>query len=126
MKDLSSTSSTATDKLMILELGKETRSVEIGLPSPIVQLDGEAEEVMARFSFESTYHEDDITELLSEIFPESEVNLALESRMKVAPLSNREIFVISLKPTATAKKSLSWPEMKNDEADVFENVKRRK
>ena len=123
--DFSNTSSTATDRLMIMELNKkETRPEETGLPSPIVQLDGEADEDIARFSFESTYHEDDIKELLSEIFPESEVNLALESTVKVAPLSNREIFVIRLKPTATTKKLLSWPEMENDQADVFENVKR--
>ena len=76
VKDCSSNSSTATNRLMIIELDKkDTLPMETSLPSPIVQLDGEAEENIARFSFESTYHDDDIRELLSEIFPESEVNL---------------------------------------------------
>ena len=87
------------------------------LPSPILQLDGEVE---------STYHQDDINELLSEIFIESEVICALESRVKVAPLSAREIYVISLKPVGAIVKNVQWPDMDKDQADVFENVKRLK
>ena len=122
-------SSTATNRLVMELDKKETMPVhmETGLPSPIVQLDGEVDkdiDTVARFSFESTYHEDDVTELLSETFPESEVSLTLESRVKVAPLSNREIFVIRLK--TTKKKLLAWPRMENDQADVFENVKKLK
>ena len=120
------TCNTATNRLVMELDKKETRPVETGLPSPMIQLDGDAEEDIARFAFESTYHEDDVNELLSEIFPESDVKLSLESRVKVAPLSNREIFVIRLEPTATTKKFLSWPKMENDQADVFENVKRLK
>ena len=76
------------------------------LPSPILQLDGEVEEDVTKFSFESTYHPDDINELLSEIFIESEVICALESRVKVAPLSAREIYVISLKPVGAIVKNV--------------------
>ena len=96
----------------------------MGPPSPIVQLDGQGEEEVIKYSFESTYHKDDINECLSEIFNEHEIKFALESRVKVAPLSNREIFVIRLKPTDAFKKSVSWPHMEKDQADVFENVKR--
>ena len=56
---------------------------------------------------------------MSEIFIESDINFDLESRVKVAPLSNREIYVIRLKPTAALKKNLKWPDIEKDQADVF-------
>ena len=115
------TSSRATNRV-VLELDKkEMGSVGQNLPSPILQLDGEVEEDVLKFSFESTYHQDDINELLSEIFIEYEVICALESRVKVAPLSGREIYVISLRPVSATWKN---PDMDKDQADVFENVKR--
>lgn len=120
------TSNAATNRLIMKLDKKETLPVVMGPPSPIVQLDGQGEEEVIKYSFESTYHEDDINECLSEIFNEHEINFALESRVKVAPLSNREIFVIRLKPTDAFKKSVSWPHMEKDQADVFENVKRLK
>ena len=80
--------------------------MDTGPPSPIIQLDGEVGEDVVKFSFESTYHEDDMNELLSEIFIKSEINFDLYSRVKVAPLSNREVFVIRLKPSDTSKKNL--------------------
>jgi hypothetical protein len=65
VNDFSNTSSKATNRLMIMELNeKETKPEETGPPSPIVPLDGEAEEDIARFSFESIYHADNIKELL--------------------------------------------------------------
>ena len=107
------------DKL-VLELHKnEISPVGTGPTSHILHLDGEAQEEVVKFSFESTYHIDDINELLIEIFLESEVNLTLESRVKVAPLSARELYVIRLEPTTA-------PQRKRDQADVFENVKRLK
>ena len=119
-------SSTTTNRL-ILELDKnDTVPVDTGPPSPIIQLDGEVGEDVVKFSFESTYHEDDMNELLSEIFIKSEINFDLDSTVKVAPLSNREVFVIRLKPSDASKKNLIWPDMENDQAEVFENVKRLK
>ena len=120
------TSNAATNRLIMKLDKKETLPVVMGLPSPMVQLDGQGEEEVIKYSFESTYHADDINECPSEIFNEPEINLALESRVKVAPLSNREIFVIRLKPTDALKKSVSWPHMEKDQADVFENVKKLK
>ena len=51
-------SSTATNKL-VLELHKnEISPVGTGPPSPILQLDGEVQEEVVKFSFKSTYHMD--------------------------------------------------------------------
>ena len=97
-----------------------------GLPSPIMQVDGETEECVAKFSFESSYHEDDVMYTLEDIFLEPEVDLTLESRMKVGPgRSACEVFVIFLtaKPTSR-KRNLSWPKMAQDQAVVFDNIKR--
>ena len=118
-------SSSSSASRVVIELTKKEGEVGAGLScpvSPIVQLDGidEFEENVNKFSFESTFHEDDITELLSEIFPE--VNITLESRVKVAPRSAREIFVIALKSKEQEK--LYWPDMKEDHGDVFQDVKR--
>ena len=121
------TASNATTNRLIIKLDKkETVPVDTGPPSPIIQLDGEVGEDVVKFSFESTYHEDDINELLSEIFIKSEINFDLDSRVKVAPLSNREVFIIRLKPSDASKENLTWPDMENDQAEVFENVKRLK
>ena len=119
--------------ILVLEMPMPKKEVVVdagtgtSLSSPIAQLDGgfDSDDLLDRFSFESTYHEDDINELLSEIFLESEVNFNLESRVKVAPRSANEVYVIALKPTATTMK-ISWPDMKDEQADVFQNVKRLK
>jgi hypothetical protein len=117
-------SSSSTNRL-ILELAKQDKPVDTGLPSPILQVDGLMESESVKYSFESTYHEDDVTYTLEELFPATEIKLTLESRDKVAPRSNREIFVIQLevKIDVTGRK-LSWPDMNEDQAPVFENVER--
>jgi hypothetical protein len=118
--------SSSTTNRLVLELAKkEDRPVGNGLTSPILQVDGGIEEDIAVYSFESNYHEDDIMDTLGEIFPASEVNLTLDSTVQVAPRSARYLFVITLtvKPTATGRK-LSWPDMQEDQAVVFEKVKR--
>ena len=61
------TSNASTNRLIMKLDKKETVPVVMGLPSSIVQLSGEGEEELVKYSFESTYHEDDIHELLSEI-----------------------------------------------------------
>ena len=97
-------------------------------PDTIAQLDGVVdipEEEILRFSFESTYHDDDIKELLSEIFQQAKVNFTLESRMKVSPRSANEVYTIAIK-AHDSKMKVSWPEMKGDQSDVFQNVKRLK
>ena len=69
-------------------------------PDTIAQLDGAfdiPEEEVLRFSFERTYHDDDIKELLSEIFQQAKVNFTLESRVKVATRSANEVYTIALK-----------------------------
>ena len=118
--------------ILVLELPKKEMVVDTGTgtssSSPIAQLDGgfdSDDQVLDRYSFESTYHEDDINELLSELFLESDVNFTLESRVKVAPRSANEVYVIALRPTGTMKQ-MAWPDMKNEHADVFQNVKRLK
>ena len=64
--------SSATTNMLIMELDKkETVTVDTGPPSPIIQLDGEVGEDVVKFSFGSNYHEDDINELLTEMFNKS-------------------------------------------------------
>ena len=65
----------------------------------------------------------DIKELLSEIFQQAKVNFTLESRVKVAPRSANEVYTIALKAHGS-KMKVSWPEMKGEQSDVFQNVKR--
>ena len=55
-------------------------------------------------------------ETLKEMFDENEVNFALESREQSAPRSACDRFVLCLK--------LSWPHMREDQAVVFENLKK--
>jgi hypothetical protein len=75
----SSTSSSSTSNQLVLELAKQDiRLVGTGLPSPNLQVDGEMEEETTEYSFESSYHEEDILYTLREISPPSEVKLTLE------------------------------------------------
>ena len=65
--------------------------------STIPQVDGVVEEDRVRYLLESTYHVDDVKEMLKEIFDANvEVNFTLESRVQTAPRSNRDLFVICL------------------------------
>ena len=66
----------------VLELSKKEDIVATGLPSHILQVDGETEEDEAKFFFESSYHEDDVMDTLEDIFLESEVDLTLEFKPK--------------------------------------------
>jgi hypothetical protein len=68
---------------------------------------------------------DDVIETLKEIFDENEVNFALESREQTAPLSACDRFVICLTvQTASTRGKLSWPHMREDQAVVFEKLKK--
>jgi hypothetical protein len=109
----------STSNKLVLELAKqETRPVGTGLPSPILQVDGETGEETARYLFEISYHEDDIMYTLRDIFPPSEVKLSLESRVRIKPLDACHLCTV----IATGRK-LSWPKMSQVQATVIENVR---
>ena len=69
---------------------------------------------------------DDVEDILKEIFNANpEVNFILESRVQTAPLSNRNIFVICLTFQSTSTiQTFSWPQMQEDQAVVFESLKK--
>jgi hypothetical protein len=117
------TSSSNTSNKLVLELAMhDIRPVGTGLPSPILQVDGEIEEETSKYSFESSYHEEDILYTLREIFPPSEVKLTLESRERIKPLDACHICTVVIKPIATDRKLL-WPEMSFVQAQVIENLR---
>ena len=71
------------------------------------------------------YAEEDITYTLDEIFPRAEAKCTLEYRVRVEPLSDQHFCILEVN-AITAGRSLSWPDIKADQAVVFEKVKRLK
>ena len=118
-------SQTAAGGKLVLNLARnrQTKSGATGTLSPILQLDGEAVIDKAKYTFESMYAEEDIAYTLDEIFPRAEVKCTLVSRVRVEPLSAQHFCILEVN-AITAGRSLSWPEMKADQAVVFEKVKR--
>ena len=117
------TSSSSTSNKLVLELAKQDiRPVGTGLPSPILQVDGEIEEETTKYSFESLYHEEDILYTLREIFAPSEVKLTLETRVRMKPLDACYICTVMVTPISTDW-NLLWPEMSCVQAQVIENVR---
>ena len=115
--------SSCTSNKLVLDLAKQdSKAVGTGLPSPILQVDGESEEEPAKYSFQSSYHEEDVMYTLREIFPPSEVKLTLESRERRNPLDACHICTVMVKPIATDRKLL-WPEMNQVQSQVIENVR---
>ena len=59
--------SEATSKRLILELGKEEEPVRVTpLPSPILQVDGQIDLELVKYTFRSEYAEEDIIYTLEE------------------------------------------------------------
>ena len=111
---------------MILDLAKEgpVKPEGTGLLSSILQVDGEVvEEDQVKYSFMSMYAEEDILYTLEEIFPRTEVICSLESRVRVEPLSAHHLCILTVK-AITKGRCLSWPEVKADQAVVFEEIKK--
>ena len=115
-------SSSTTNKL-VLELVKQKEEPPPASPN-IPQVDGVVEEDRARYSFESSYHPDDVMDTLKEIFDANGVNFTLESRVQTAPLSACDRFVICLTTQPASTSRLSWPRMQDDQAVVFEKLQR--
>ena len=76
-------------------------------------------------AFETNYHVDDVMETLKEILDPNGVDFSLESRVQTAPRSACDCFVICLtgQPACT-RQELSWPRMQEDQAVVFENLRK--
>ena len=119
-------SSSIPNKLVLELATQKEKTLVTPLASPTIpQVDGVEEEEIVRYAFESSYHVDDVIETLKEIFDENEVNFALESREQTAPLSACDRFVICLTvQTASTRGKLSWPHMREDQAVVFEKLKK--
>ena len=115
----------STNNKLVLVLAKE-KPVETGLDSPVIpQVDGVVEEDRTRYSFESSYHVDDVMDTLKELFDPKEVTVTLESRVQTAPRSAQDLFVICLMvPPSSRRRKLHWPQMQKDQAVVFESLKK--
>ena len=116
----------ASNKLILdLAMEDQVKPVGTGILSPILQVDGEAveEEDQVKYSFTSMYAEEDILYTLDEIFPRREVICSLESRVRVEPLSAHHLCILTVK-AITKGRCLSWPEVKADQAVVFEEIKK--
>ena len=89
----------------------------------IPQFDGsETLEDSVKYSFESSYHEEDIIYTLREMFPEGEVELNLESRERIKYPEALRICAVVMK-SISANKKVIWPKMNQVQSTVIENVK---
>ena len=125
------TAGEAVRSRVVIELDKEENQPlenEKCLHSPILQLDGAVgnleqqvdhgdEEV---YSFVSDYGEEDILWTLEELFSSS--GSTLLSRVRVRPLKAAHLCTVSVK--VTAAQTFAWPEMRNDQKEVFKDLKR--
>ena len=106
-----------TSNKLVLDLAKQDMGpVGTDLPSPILQVEGETGEETAKYSFDRSYHEEDIMYTLREIFPPSEVKLTLESKVRIKTLDACHICTV----IPTGRKIL-WPEMSQGPATVIKN-----
>ena len=122
----------SSTKRLVLDLGnKEIRDVGTSSASPIPQVDGvgegrtqnEAEKVI--FTFKSDFGEEDITYTIEEIFKDSvDIRSNLMSRVRLKPLKAMHMCTVELKLAAGKKASFSWPDMKYDQREVFQELKR--
>ena len=124
LEEASNTGTTSnTDNRLILELDKVEDRTQSSPLSPILQVDGAAEQEKAKYSFVSMYAEEDIMYTIEEIFPRTEVKCTLESRERVAPLSADHLCILEIEALRKGR-SLSWPDIARNQAVVFENLKR--
>ena len=112
---------------LVIEIAKEKdRSADTrsGLPSPILQVDGdwtgECGGGNVRYSFKSDYAEEDILDSLQEIFPESEAKL--EERVPITPLSNNHLCTVMVKELVG--QNPSWPVLEGENVEVFRELRR--
>ena len=75
-----------------------------------------------KYSFMSMYAEEEILYTLDEIFPRTKVICSLESRVWVEPASAHHLCILTVKDIAKGR-SLSWREVKADQAVVFDKIK---
>ena len=113
----------STDNRLILKLDKVDDKTQSSPLSPILQVDGAAEQEKAKYSFVSMYVEEDIMYTIEEIFPRTEVKCTLESRERIAPLSADHLCILEIEALSKGR-SLSWPDIARNQAVVFEQLKR--
>ena len=112
------------DSRLILDLAKgEDRNLGSSPLSPILQVDGTAEQDRAKYSFVSMYAEEDILYTLEELFPRTQFRCILKSRERVQPLSADHLCILELEALIKGN-SLSWPEMGTNQEVIFEKLGR--
>ena len=119
------TSSTSSKLVIEVPMPKEQdKHVEKSVTSPIPQVDGqeaaEQGEDKVSYTFVSDYGEEDISYSLSEIFPQMETSIV--SRVQLKPRSAHHIYTVTVLVREDGQ--ISWPEMRADIADVFQDLKR--
>ena len=106
-----------------VDIGRETGA---GLPSPILQLDGncvdEVGEEEIKYTFKSEYAEEDILDSLEEIFPDNEVKL--ESRVAISPPST-DGWMCTVSVKQSHGLGFSWPDMAGENKEVFKEPRKR-
>ena len=119
------TGSTSSKLVIEVPMPKEQdKHVEKSVTSPIPQVDGqeaaEQGEDKVSYTFVSDYGEEDISYSLSEIFPQMETSIV--SRVQLKPRSAHHIYTVTVLVREDGQ--ISWPEMRADIADVFQDLKR--
>ena len=125
---------TRNSRLVLNLANKEEKAQESGLPSPILQLDGDNPlhgEFRLKYTFISQYGEEDILSTLDDLFTAEGVDsvvhtYTLLSRERMAPLSNKHQCIVELQIASDQIGQFSWPGMKKCDADVFQELSRIK
>ena len=106
---------------LLLQVGPQEEPVDTGLDSPaITHVDGIVEDDRTQYSFESSYHVDDVMDTLKELFDPKQVTVTLESRVQTALRSAQVLFVICLTvPPTSRRRKLHWPRMQEDHFKII-------
>ena len=110
---------------LVIEIAEEKASsgdTPSGLPSPILQVDGDciSSGGNVKYSFKSEYVEEDIVDSFQEVFPECEAKL--ESRVPVTPLSNNHLCKVVVKELAG--QDPPWPILDEENEKIFKELRR--
>ena len=112
---------------LVIQLDKEENEpVEKALQSPILQVDGAMGSLKQHvthgdtevYSFVSKFGEEDILWTLQELFTSSGASLL--SRVRVRPMKAEHLCTVSVKVSA----GQTWPDMRKDQEEVLQDLKR--
>ena len=117
------TKNTANKLVIEFDKAKERQDESVGadLTSPIPQVDGAGKNWsdMVLYSFISDYHQDDILYTLEELFPIGSATLVSSVAPRPKETADQQCTVALKK---TAGQDVVWPDMKEDQAQVFRQL----